>query len=169
MLGIEQDRTWYNSHQSWYTLIVWDYSFEKTESVEVEWMVTHFGLSGAPSTFQYYIISVLHGYLDGFYTAYMDNVLIYTCGIKNEPNSKERLVLMRLKEAGLFLGIGKIRFVVKSLKYLGFIIQASIGFQIDPSKFKNFIDWMPPIPTTGVISFFGFANYYQILYRGYLI
>ncbi|KAI0992334.1 hypothetical protein K3495_g15852, partial [Podosphaera aphanis] len=127
-----------------------------------EWMVTPFGLSGAPATFQRYINGVLREYLDDFCTAYMDDVLIYTSGTKNEHNQKVRMILTRLKEAGLYLDIDKCEFAVKSVKYLGFIIQAGIGLQADPAKIKAIVDWIPPTSTTGVRSFLGFANYYRM-------
>lgn len=56
----------------------------------------------------------------------------------------------------------KCEFTVKSIKYLGFVIQAGIGLQSDPEKIKAIIDWMPPTSTTGVRSFIGFANYYRM-------
>ena len=43
-----------------------------------EYLVTPFGLTGAPAIFQRYINWVLRDYLDEFYTAYVDNILIYT-------------------------------------------------------------------------------------------
>ena len=45
-----------------------------------EWMVTPFGLTGAPATFQRYINWALREYLDDFCTAYIDDILIYTSG-----------------------------------------------------------------------------------------
>ncbi|KAI0999983.1 hypothetical protein K3495_g8215 [Podosphaera aphanis] len=127
-----------------------------------EWMITPFGLSDAPSTFQRYMNSVLREYLDDFCTAYMDDVLIYTQGTRKEHYHKVRMVLKRLMEAGLYLDIEKCEFAVKSVKYLGFIIQAGIGLQADPAKIKAIIDWMPPTSTSGVRSFIGFANYYRM-------
>ncbi|KAI0996648.1 hypothetical protein K3495_g11536 [Podosphaera aphanis] len=65
-------------------------------------------------------------------------------------------------KALLCLDIGKCEFTVKSVKYLGFIIQAGIGLQADPTKVKAIVDWIPPTSTTGVRSFLGFANYYRM-------
>ena len=43
-----------------------------------QYNVMPFGLTGAPSTFQYYINDTLREFLDVFITAYLDDVLIYS-------------------------------------------------------------------------------------------
>ncbi|KAI1005245.1 hypothetical protein K3495_g2967 [Podosphaera aphanis] len=47
-----------------------------------EWLVTPFGLSNAPATFQRYINEHLKEHLDHDATAYMDDVLVYTSGTR---------------------------------------------------------------------------------------
>ena len=42
-----------------------------------EWLVISFGLTGAPTTFQRYINWVLRNELDIYYSAYIDDVVIY--------------------------------------------------------------------------------------------
>ena len=37
-----------------------------------------FGLANAPSLFQHFVNNTLHPYLDIFYTAYIDDILIYS-------------------------------------------------------------------------------------------
>ena len=49
-----------------------------------EWLVTPFGLTGAPSAFQRYINTVLGEYLGDFCSAYLDDVLIYTSSTEND-------------------------------------------------------------------------------------
>ncbi|KAI0998664.1 hypothetical protein K3495_g9533 [Podosphaera aphanis] len=69
-----------------------------------EQLVTLFGLSGAPATFQRYINDILYDDLDKYATAYLDDILIF-------PNSEEehvehvREVLKRLRTAGLQIDI----------------------------------------------------------------
>ena len=46
-----------------------------------EYLITPFGLTGAPAIFQRYINWVLCNYLNEFCTAYVDNILIYTSGL----------------------------------------------------------------------------------------
>ena len=40
--------------------------------------VLSFGLTNSPATYQRYINNVLFNYLDVFYTAYLNNILIYS-------------------------------------------------------------------------------------------
>ena len=47
-----------------------------------KYLVMFFGLIRAPSLFQHYINDSLREYLDIFYTAYLDNVLIYSDSLK---------------------------------------------------------------------------------------
>ena len=109
-----------------------------------EWLVVPFGLTGAPATFQRYINYILREYLDDFCTAYMDDVLIYTSGTREEHENKVRLVLEKLLDAGLHLDPDKCEFAVKKVKYLGFIVHAGVGVQADPEKVKAILEWLPP-------------------------
>ena len=59
-----------------------------------------FGLINGPATYQRYINDVLFKYLDVFYIAYLDDILIYS----KDPLEHElhvKLVLERLRTAGL--------------------------------------------------------------------
>ena len=48
--------------------------------------VLPFGLTNGPATYHRYINDVLFNYLDDFYTAYLDNIIIYS---KNKLEYKE--------------------------------------------------------------------------------
>jgi len=50
--------------------------------------VLPFGLTNGPATYQRYINNVLFNYLNNFYTAYLDNIMIYS---KNELEYKEHV------------------------------------------------------------------------------
>jgi len=64
---------------------------------------------------------VFFNYFDDFYTAYLNNIIIY---FKNELKHKEYIykVLQRLYKTSLQTNIKKLKFSVKRIKYLGFII-----------------------------------------------
>ena len=127
-----------------------------------EWMVTPFGLTGAPATFQRYINWVLREYLDDFCTAYIDDILIFTSGTREDHCDKVTRVLARLEEAGLQLDLSKCEFEVKKVKYLGYIIEIGKGLSMDPDKVEAIRSWARPQTVKGVRSFLGFANYYRI-------
>ena len=105
-----------------------------------EWLVTPFGLTGAPATFQRYINWVLREYIDEFCSAYIDDILIFSSGSLVNHREKVKKVLQRLREAGLQLDIGKCEFEVKIVRYLGFIIEAGVGINMEPKKVKAIIE-----------------------------
>src|SRR5579859_4022288 len=112
-----------------------------------EWLVMSFGLTGVPATFQRYINWVLHKYIDKFYSIYIDDILIFSSGSLTDHREKVKKVLQYLWEAGLQLDIGKCKFEVKMVRYLGFIIEAGIGISIEPEKVKVIIEWEAPCST----------------------
>jgi hypothetical protein len=86
-----------------------------------KYQVLPFGLTNGPATYQRYINKVLFDYLDDFCTAYLDDILIYSDNVL-EHEHHVKLVLQRLREAGLQVDIKKTEFYVTRTKYLGFII-----------------------------------------------
>jgi hypothetical protein len=126
-----------------------------------EWLVTPFGLTNAPSTFQKYINWALREYLDVFCSAYVDDILIYSDGTREEHIGHVKKVLQRLEEAGLRADIDKSEFFVKKTKYLGFIIEVGEGIRMDPRKVQAIQEWAPPKSVKGVRGFIGFANFYR--------
>jgi hypothetical protein len=75
---------------------------------------------------------VLFDYLDDFYTAYLDDIFIYSDNVL-EYEAQVKKVLQRLREAGLQADINKYEFNITSTKYLGFIIGTD-GIRTDPEK-----------------------------------
>jgi len=98
-----------------------DFTTFRTYYGTYKYKVLPFGLTNGPATYQRYINNILFNYLNDFYTAYLDNIIIYS---ENELEHKEHVhkVLQRLREAGLQVNIKKSEFSVKRIKYLGFII-----------------------------------------------
>lgn len=77
---------------------------------------------------------ILFDYLDVFCTAYLDDILIYS----EDPLTHEtqvKLVLERLRKAGIQADIKKCEFSVTRTKYLGFIISTD-GISVDPAKIE---------------------------------
>ncbi len=91
-----------------------------------------FGLTNGPATYQRYMNNILFKYLDVFYTAYLDNILIYS---EDPLEHKEHVkkVLERLRATGLQADIKKCEFGVTRTKYLDFIVSTS-GLEVDPEK-----------------------------------
>ena len=97
-----------------------------------EYTVMPFGLTNAPASFQRLINDVLHGYLDIFVVAYLDDILIYS-KTKNEYIQQIRKVLAKLAEWRLLLDLDKCKFHREEVLFVGFIMGRE-GMRMDPSK-----------------------------------
>ncbi len=86
-----------------------------------KYQVLLFGLTNGLATYQRYINKVLFEYLDNFYTAYLDNILIYLDNVLKYKHHVKQ-VLKRLQVASLQVDIKKTEFYITYTKYLGFII-----------------------------------------------
>lgn len=138
----------------------WKTAF-RTRFGSFEWLVTPFGLTGAPATFQRFINQVLREFLDDFVSAYIDDVIIFTNGSLQEHRSQVIQALKKLENAGLQLDIDKCEFEQKRVKYLGYIVDSDKGICVDPGKVEAIRAWEPPSTVRGVRGFLGFANYYR--------
>jgi hypothetical protein len=95
-------------------------------------LVILFGLTDAPATFQRFINDTLREYLDVFYNAYLDNILIYSA-TRTKHERHLRLILGKLRSAGLYTKISKCEFFQIEVKFLGLIVGAE-GVRMDPDK-----------------------------------
>jgi reverse transcriptase-like protein/integrase-like protein len=132
-----------------------------------EWNVMPFGLTGAPAAFQRYLNDVLREYLDDFVSAYVDDILIYSSGSLKDHREKVKKVLRKVQEAGLQLDIDKCEFETQTVKYLGFVITAGKGIEVDPAKIEAIRSWETPTNVKGVRAFLGFANFYRTFIEGF--
>ena len=78
----------------------WKTAF-RTRLGSYEWLVTPFGLCGAPATFQRYINWVLREHLDISCSAYLDDVIIFSNGSRKEHRQLIRKIVKKLGDAGL--------------------------------------------------------------------
>ena len=124
-----------------------------------------FGLANRPSSFQNYINDVLHGMLDVFCTAYIDDILIYS-NTKKEHGTHVRKVLEALRKASLQADIDKCEFHTTEVNYLGLVI-ASNGIRMDPYKVSAVQQWETPTCIRDVQLFIGFANFYRRFIHGF--
>ncbi len=100
-----------------------------------EYLVILFGLCNAPGIFQSYINKILYEYLDKFYSVYLNDILIYS-DTEEEHLEYVKVILKKLRKAGLYLDIKKCEFNVKIIKYLSLII-INEGIKMDPVKIKT--------------------------------
>jgi transposase InsO family protein len=144
----------------------WKTAF-RTRLGSFEWLVTPFGLCGAPASFQRFINSVLYEWLDRGCSAYLDDVVIYSNRSKEEHRELVKKIIKALGDAGLQLDWEKSEFEAKQIKYLGFIVEPGVGLRADPAKVEAIRLWERPKNVRAVRSFLGFANYYRQFVKDY--
>ena len=116
-----------------------------------------YGVSSAPGIFQRVMESVLQG-IPGI-MVYLDDILVAG---KDEEQHLKRLevVLQRLQDAGLRLKDSKCEFLVASVTYLGYRIDAN-GLHPVNEKIKAIQDAPEPKNVTELKSYLGLLSYYS--------
>eukprot|EP00731_Ephydatia_muelleri_P003131 Em0001g3131a len=116
-----------------------------------------FGLTGAPSSFQHLMDTVMRGLL--FVRTYIDDVIIFS---KDESQHKEHLniVFQKLQGAGLTLRGKKCHIGMDKVFYLGHTFSGA-GMMPDPGKVKVVEEWPTPHDVHSVRQFLGLASYYR--------
>ena len=116
----------------------WKTAF-RTRYENFEYTVMPFGLINASVTFQSYINSTLRDYLDVFYIAYLDNILIYLDN--DEDHTKHvRKVLTRLEQHRLYVKLSKCKFHTRKVGFLGFVV-TSKGVFIEEDRVRTIREW----------------------------
>ena len=136
----------------------WKTAF-RTRYGHFEYLVMPFGLTNAPATFQNYIHTALHGILDEFCVAYLDDILIFSKD-RNEHTSHITQVLERLKKAQLYAKLSKCMFYQSEVEFLGYVISRE-GISMDQERVSTIMSWPIPKSFRDIQVFIGFCNFYR--------
>ncbi len=130
-----------------------------------EYMVMPFGLTNAPAVFQHLMNDIFREYMDEFVVVYIDDILIFS---KNQDGHDKhvRLVLVMLREHGLYAKLEKCEFDKSSVAFLSYVISPD-GIFMDKSKVETIQCWATPSSVKDVQCFLGFANFYLRFIKGY--
>ena len=79
-----------------------------------EYCVMPMGLTNAPATLQAIVNKILYLFLDDFYIAYIDDVIIYSGEVKDYKGQVKQ-VLLALKENGIKVKLEKSEFRVSEV------------------------------------------------------
>jgi len=131
-----------------------------------EFLVMPMGLTNAPATMQRMINNVLRDLLDITVIAYLDDILIFTKGSREQHTKDVQEVFKRLARTTFKTAPEKCEFYKKEVKFLGFIMSQN-GIKIDPEKTKSIEEWPTPKNLTEVQSFLGLANYNRKFIKDY--
>ncbi len=118
-----------------------------------------FNLYNESVSFQKYINNTLHEHLNKFYTAYLNDILIY---FDNELEHKihVKLLLWKLQEADLQMNIIKCKFHIIQVSYLKLIIIIK-EIKMNSFKINIIVNWFILINIKDIQSFLDFANFYK--------
>lgn len=131
----------------------------RTRYGQFKYRVMPFGLCNGPATFQSFINAQVFDYLDDFLTVYVDDLIIYSDN-EEEHTEHVKLVLAKLRKAGLQVDLKKCEFHTTQTKFLGFIVGID-GIRVDPEKVEAVTSWERPETVKGVQAFLGFCNFYR--------
>ena len=123
-----------------------------------QFKVMPFGLCNAPATFQQLMDRVLVGLQWEQCLVYLDDIVVFWNSFE-QTLTRLRLIMERLKAAGLKSKASKCKWFQKSVQYLGHIVSAE-GIKCDPEKIESVRNWPIPKSVTQVKSFLGLASYY---------
>jgi len=124
-----------------------------------------FGLANTPASFQRWMNEILSEYLDIFYVAYLNDILIFSQNLEDHRRYV-RTILRRVEETGLTLKASKCEFHTTEIEYLGYVISPQ-GLRMDEEKIRTIKEWKEPTNVKGIQSFLSFANFYRCFIRDY--
>jgi hypothetical protein len=154
--------------QGYYQRGLRDKDREKTAFKRVwglyEFNTLKMGLMNAPSMFQTMMNKTFEG-LHGCVIIYLDDILVFS---KTEEDHIRdlRLVLERIKLAGLVAKRSKCAYFVPSLNLLGHVVSDQ-SISPDSIKVQVIKDWPRPTDQRQLRGFLGLANHFRELMQGY--
>ena len=129
------------------------------------WKCMPFGLCNAPATFERLMEQVMSGLQWEILLIYLDDIIVFGQSVE-ETEERLRVVLSRLRDAGLKLKPSKCQLFQRSVSYLGHIVSAD-GVATDPKKVEAVAEWPVPQCVRDVRSFLGLASYYRKFIRDF--
>jgi hypothetical protein len=118
-----------------------------------------FGLSNAGATFQRLMDMVTSGLNFEVCLVYLDDIIIFSRTVEQHIESL-RLVLERLRSAGLKLKPAKCDIMRRSVEFLGHLV-SSDGIEPHPDKVSAVTSWPEPTSLRHLRAFLGLCGYYR--------
>jgi hypothetical protein len=142
----------------------WKTAF-KTKFGLYEWLVMHFELTNAPSTFMCLMNEALCSFISKFVVVYFNDILIYSKSL-NEHIEHLRDIFGALHVARLFANLEKCTFYTDRVAFLGYVVTPQ-SIEVDEAKIEAIKSWPVPVTLTQLQSFLGLAGFYQRFMRDF--
>ena len=130
-----------------------------TRSGLYEFTTMPFGLCNAPATFERVMELALSGLQWTSCLIYLDDVIVFGSSF-DEHMSRLRLVLERIKLAGLKLKPSKCHFFQDEVVFLGHVISKD-GILPNPDNVAKIVNWPVPETVSHVRTILGMGSYYR--------
>ena len=130
-----------------------------------QFTVMSFGLCNAPATFERLMEKVLSGLPWEVCLLYLDDIIVHGRAF-GEVIKRLRIVLQRLRDAGLKLNPKKCILLQQSVPFLGHVV-SNHGVSTDPKKIEAVRTWPSPRAAKDIKSFLGLCSYYRRFVRGF--
>ena len=124
-----------------------------------------FGLTNAPSTFQFLMNSIINPFLRKFVLVFFDDILIYKKSWEEHVQHVDR-VLQLLEEKQLYAKLSKCAFGVQKVEYLCHIVPHE-GVKVDHNKIKAMREWSIPKTLNKLRGFLRLTDYYHKFLKNY--
>ena len=117
----------------------------RTHRGHYEFLVTPYGLTNAPSTFQSLMNQVFKPFLRKFILVFLFyNILVFSKDLETHKQHVG-ITLELLRKSQLYVKMSKCKFGCEEVEYLGYVISAA-RFKADHEKIKAMVEW--PFPKT---------------------
>jgi hypothetical protein len=137
----------------------------RTHHGHFEFLVTPFGLTNAPSTFQSLMNEIFRDVRRKFVLVLFDDILIYSRSW-GEHMDHLAIVFNILWTNKLYVRKSKCNFGQIRVNYLGHVIDRE-GVAVDPEKIRSMLEWPRPSTLKALRGFLGLTGYYRKFIQNY--
>ncbi|MBW0533878.1 hypothetical protein O181_073593, partial [Austropuccinia psidii MF-1] len=137
----------------------------RTKYGSYEYLVTPFGLTNSPASFQHLVNDIFADFLDIVFVVYLDDIIVISRS-EEEHIKHVASLLQIMRDNNLFSKASKCVFHASSVEYLGYVV-SSDGLNIDSSKVQKILNWHQPKSIKALQSFLVFANFYHCFIKNY--
>jgi len=139
----------------------------QTHNGHYEFKVMAFGLTGAPTTFQYAMNAALAPFLRKFALVFFDDILIYSPTL--EAHLKHIAAVLEIMQRDKWhVKLSKCDFAKQKIAYLDHVISAE-GVSTDDSKITTIHEWPRPNTLKELRGFLGITGYYRKFIKHYAV